>query len=216
MNDVTHPQRGLRLLRALARRPLDLPRYLRYLPLWKRWPTDVEQPWMAFGAIDFLQRRLRPDTRVFEFGSGGSSFFFARRAGQVLSVENILAWQQRVAGLANERGLANLRCDYHPIDLSRPDLYPGLSYLSALQPRAHDIIVVDGFCDYQNAEHGLLRDLTFDRALACVRRPGGLIVVDDYWRFPGMAARAPDARLTVFESTGPCRYGVTSTAVFEF
>lgn len=216
MNDVTHLQRGLRLLGALARRPFDLPRYVRYLPAWNRWPADVEQPWMSFGAIDFLRRRLTPTTGIFEFGSGGSSFFFARRAGQVHSVENILEWQQRVATLAKQRGLANLRCDYHPIDITRPDLYPGLSYLSALQPRAHDIIVVDGFCDYQNAEHGLLRDLTFDRALACVRRPGGIIVVDDYWRFPAMAARAPAARLTVFESAGPCRYGVTSTAVFEF
>lgn len=216
MNDTTHVQRALRLLGALARRPLDLPRYLRYLPAWNRWPTDIEQPWMAFGAIDFLQRRLTPATRVFEFGSGGSSFFFARRAGAVFSVENILDWQQRVNSLATERQLTNLRCDYHPIDTTRPDLYPGLHYLSALQPLAHDIIVVDGFCDYENAEHGLLRDLTFDRALACVRRPGGIIVVDDYWRFPLMAARAREARLTVFESTGPCRYGVTSTAVFEF
>jgi hypothetical protein len=216
MNDRTHPQRALRLLRGLARRPLDLPRYLRYLPAWGRWPADVEQAWISFGAIDYLTRRLGPATRVFEFGSGGSSFFFARRAGSVHSVENDAAWQHRVATLARERGLTNLRCEHHPIDTRRPDLYPGLSYLSALQPNAHDIIVVDGFCDFENAEHGLLRDLTFDRAVACVRRPGGIIVVDDYWRYTSMAARAPEARLTVFESTGPCRYGVTSTAVFEF
>ncbi len=212
----THPQRALRLLGAVARRPQDLPRYLRYLPAWGRWPADVEQPWISFGAIDFLTRHLRPDTCVFEFGSGGSSFFFARRAGQVLSVENDAVWQQRVSTLATQRGLTNLRCEHHPIDARRPDLYPSLSYLAALQPNAHDVIVVDGFCDYENAEHGLLRDLTFDRALACVRRPGGIIVVDDYWRFPAMAQRAPEARLSVFQSTGPCRYGVTSTAVFEF
>ena len=140
----------------------------------------------------------------------------ARLAGRVLSIENDAAWQQRVSTLAAQRGLTNLRCEHHPIDARRPDLYPSLSYLAALQPDAHDVIVVDGFCDYENSEHGLLRDLTFDRALACVRRPGGLIVVDDYWRFPAMAQRAPEARLTVFQSTGPCRYGVTSTAVFEF
>ena len=31
-----------------------------------------------------------------------------------------------------------------------------------------------------------------------------------------LAARAPEARLTEFVSIGPCRYGVTSTAIFEF
>ncbi len=212
----THFQRVLRLLNAFAGRPLDLPRYLRYLPAWGRWPADIEQPWMAFGAIDFLERHLTRHTRVFEFGSGGSSFFFARRSAAVLSVENDAAWQQRVSSMAAERGLTNLHCEHHPIDTSRPDLYPGLSYVTALQPNAHDIIVVDGFCDYQNATDGLLRDITFDRALACVRRPGGIIVVDDYWRFPGMVDRAREARLTAFQSAGPCRYGVTSTAVFEF
>lgn len=214
----THPQRALRLLGAFARRPLDLPRYVRYVPAWGRWPADVEQPWMSFGAIDFLQRTIRPDTRVFEYGSGGSSFFFARRAASVLSVENDLEWQQRVSQLATQRALTNLRCEHHPIDATRSDLYPALSYVKSLQPGAHDIIVVDGFCDYQNALHGLLRDLTFDHALTCVRRPGGIIVVDDYWRFPAMTdrGRAAGAKVTVFESTGPCRYGVTSTAVFEF
>jgi len=40
--------------------------------------------------------------------------------------------------------------------------------------------------------------------------------VDDYWMYPEFASLAPQARLTVFEGPGPCRYGVTSTAIFRF
>jgi len=212
----TTTQRALRLVRALARQPRILPAYLAALPVWGRQPADLELPWFSFGAIEFLKRHVRPEHRVFEFGCGGSSFFFARRAASVLSVENDAAWQQRVAALADRRGVDNLRCELHPIDTRQPGRYPGLSYFAALAPPPYDIVVVDGFCDFDNAEHGLLRSIAFDGALRAVRRPGGIVVVDDYWMFPEMAARAPEARLTVFESPGPCRYGVTSTAIFEF
>jgi hypothetical protein len=212
----TTAQRASRLLFSFVRRPRQLWPYLKYLPAWGRWPADVEQPWFSFGAIEFLSRHLRPGHRVFEFGSGGSSFYFARRTASVLSIENNAEWQQRVSALAAERKVTNLRCELHPIDTAHPERYAALSYFAALQPLPYDVIIVDGHCDYENAPQGLLRDIAFDRALACVRRPGGIIVVDDYWMFPHMAARAPAARLTVFESPGPCRYGVTSTAVFEF
>lgn len=208
--------RVIRLAASFARHPSEIAPYVRYLPFWGRQPADIELPWFSFGAISYLQKHLQPQHTVFEFGSGGSSFFFARRTAAVLSVENDALWHSRVTALASERRLANLRCELHPVDTSRPSDYPSLSYFTALRPLAYDVIVVDGYCDYENAQHGLLRHLAFDRALDCVRRPGGIIVVDDYWMFPEMAARAPLARLKIFESPGPCRYGVTSTAVFEF
>jgi hypothetical protein len=212
----TPSRKVMRLLACFARCPRQFLPYVRCLPAWGRQPADVELPWFSFGAIEFLQRHVRREHAVFEFGSGGSSFFFARRAASVLSVENDSSWQQRVAQLATQRNLTNLRCELHPIDPGKPEQYLDLSYFTALQPLPYDIIVVDGWCDYENAAQGLLRQFAFDRALKCVRRPGGIIVVDDYWMFPEMAPRAPEARLTVFESPGPCRYGVTSTAVFAF
>jgi len=77
-----------------------------------------------------------------------------------------------------------------------------------------DIVVIDGFCDYRNASNGTLRQIAFDRAITHVR-PGGLIIVDDIWMFPELVARYAPARVQIFESPGPCRYGVTSTAVFQ-
>jgi len=44
--------------------------------------------------------------------------------------------------------------------------------------------------------------------------PGGIIVVDDSWRYPELPAGESRARCQqVFESVGPGRFGVTSTEV---
>jgi hypothetical protein len=91
-----------------------------------------------------------------------------------------------------------------------------LPYFRALTGHTYDIVVVDGFCGYTTGRYGALRPHAFELALQAVRRPGGMIVVDDYWMYPELTARAPGARVQIFESTGPCRYGVTSTAVFQY
>ena len=208
--------RLLRLIGNLAYSPADVPSYLRFLPLWGRSPTEVELPWMAFGAIRHLKRYLRPVHTVFEFGSGGSSLFFARRAARVLSVENDPAWHRKITDRAAALSLGHLRCEYHPIALDRPEIYSSQSYFLAMRPEPYDVIVVDGYLDYQNGRYGRLRHEAFARALSCVRRPGGIIVVDDFWMLRELASLAPEARLIEYISTGPCRYGVTSTAIFEF
>src|SRR4051812_39332685 len=113
--DTAYSQKAFALAGALAGSPRDLLPYFRYLPLWGRRPADVEKPWFSFGAIRYLENYLRPQHRVFEYGSGGSSFFFARRAGEVLSVENDPEWHRIVSGHIGQRGLKNLTCELHPL-----------------------------------------------------------------------------------------------------
>lgn len=66
-----------------------------------------ERPWITFAAAAFLESRLTRSSRIFEWGSGGSSLFFARRAEQVISVEHDGAWFERVRETMHERGLTN-------------------------------------------------------------------------------------------------------------
>jgi predicted O-methyltransferase YrrM len=169
---------------------------------------------MSYGVIDFLSEALHSDHAVFEFGSGGSTLFFARRVKRVVSVENDVVWHRMVTEAAKRRGITNLDCQFHPIDSTKPETFAGLSYFQALAAGEFDIVVVDGFCDYENARNGMLRQIAFDRAVSQVR-PGGLIIVDDIWMFPELLARFAPSRVQIFESPGPCRYGVTSTAVFQ-
>ncbi len=49
-------------------------------------------PWMTYDAICFLEKICTKSTRVFEYGSGGSSLFFASRCTHVTSVEHNMEW----------------------------------------------------------------------------------------------------------------------------
>jgi hypothetical protein len=60
-------------------------------------PLEDEQPWITFPAQYFLQRILRPNFRVFEFGAGGSTLFFAKRVKELVTVEHEPEWLKRTA-----------------------------------------------------------------------------------------------------------------------
>ena len=47
---------------------------------------EYEVPWMPPGAVRKLDELVRPDARVIEVGTGGSSLFFGRRAQAVLGL----------------------------------------------------------------------------------------------------------------------------------
>jgi hypothetical protein len=51
-----------------------------------------KQPWLGFAAIDFIKNILKPEMSVFEYGSGGSTLFWAGRVGKVVSVEHNREW----------------------------------------------------------------------------------------------------------------------------
>jgi SAM-dependent methyltransferase len=79
-------------------------------PSWRRFEADWyasrregaaaiadQKPWVTFPAIEYLENRLKPGHRVFEWGSGGSTLFFANRAAKVISVEHESEWHTAVA-----------------------------------------------------------------------------------------------------------------------
>jgi hypothetical protein len=53
-------------------------------------------PWMNFPMISFLEGRLTKDLTLFEFGSGYSTQFLARRVGSIVSVEFDKKWYEMV------------------------------------------------------------------------------------------------------------------------
>ena len=73
----------------------------RYFGVWRRSlggeanPVADERPWITFPAIEFLERTLTRDMRVFEYGAGGSTLFFATRVKEVVSIEHEGAWAPR-------------------------------------------------------------------------------------------------------------------------
>ena len=72
-----------------------------------------EVPWIPFRAVRWLSRQLGREMRAFEWGSGGSTLFLARRLGEVVSVEHDPTWYAVVAERLRSSGLSN--CKYQLI-----------------------------------------------------------------------------------------------------
>jgi precorrin-6B methylase 2 len=64
-------------------------------------------PWITYGAIEHIGRVFQPGGTVFEFGSGGSTLFFAARAGRVTSIEHDPSWAKMVNDALAKHGFSN-------------------------------------------------------------------------------------------------------------
>jgi len=63
----------------------------------QREPLSVARPWITFPAARFLESLLLADSRVFEYGAGGSTLFFGSRVAQLVTVEHDRNWIERTA-----------------------------------------------------------------------------------------------------------------------
>ena len=53
-------------------------------------------PWYTYSAIHFIAGRLRPEMRVFEYGCGNSTLWYAQRVALVHSVDNDRTWAEKI------------------------------------------------------------------------------------------------------------------------
>ena len=54
-------------------------------------------PWLTYPAIEFLSARVRPGMRVFEYGAGNSTLWWAARVEEVVSCEHDRGWYDAIA-----------------------------------------------------------------------------------------------------------------------
>lgn len=72
----------------------------------------VDYPVIANGAVEWLKEHLTSDTQMFEWGSGGSTIFFAERVSKIISIEHNDAWYGRVQETLEAAELTD-RCELH-------------------------------------------------------------------------------------------------------
>jgi predicted O-methyltransferase YrrM len=185
-------------MRAFARRPdrTTLGFALRYahrcISLYECEPPDflaTASPWMCFPAIERLDRLMTTESRVFEYGSGGSTIYFANLAREVVSIEHEASWHRRVLAEIERRGLTNVRyelvepvadagCEHARVAdpaayVSDDDDFAGKAFKSYVQtidafPNEYfDLVVVDGRARPSCILHA--RDKV---------RPGGVLLLD--------------------------------------
>jgi hypothetical protein len=161
-------------------------------------------PWITYPAFRQLQRIVKREARVFEFGCGGSSHWWASHAAEVVSVEHDAEWAARVAATApanlkivtrvmdepfGEHQLAAVK-DFFDLPLSLPvsphhdhNIMHGLlcnefiayaTEICAYPKASFDVVVVDG----------MARILTAWLAAQYVKQDG-IIVFDnsDRWQY---------------------------------
>lgn len=125
----------------------------------------LDCPWWNVKATrkvaDFLA--ARPGARVFEYGSGASTAWLARRAAEVVSVEHHPEWHAELAGLVS--GFDNVSLLHRSIE--------GDAYANAIGETEgnYDLIVVDGRRRAECLEQALKR-----------LKPGGIVLFDDSGR----------------------------------
>ena len=199
-----------RLIACLAFHPTYLTRYIQHNLRNGHSPLDLEIPWFSYAAIDYLETYLQKSMSVFEFGSGGSTLFFAKRAKQVNTVENEVAWFDRVSQRLKDKSIKNVEIQLRQFDVKNPADFEQSDYLKAMAGTTFDVIVIDGAEEWVQ-----VRPICFQHAEQRVI-PGGIIIVDDSWRYTKLRSGSKAKRHQVFQSVGPCRPGVTTTDLYFY
>lgn len=137
-------------------------------------------PWVTYDALGQLESMVTPTMRVFEFGAGGSTVFFAKRAAQVVSVEHDAGWQRLVQEeLADRSNVEYLLAEPEPrVPGDAPDAlsrnYPDHHFttytrsIDRFDDGSFDIVLVDGRARVASARHSYAKV-----------RPGGWLVLDN-------------------------------------
>lgn len=151
-----------RTIRHLARQPSAGRDVGRLAATRGRSTMELRLPWLPFQLIDELAQTVRPGTKVFEYGGGGSTLWLLDRGAYVVTVEHDPGWAEHLRSSVTssrwtllEPGEANAYESY----VSAIDIYDDDSF---------DVVVVDG------------RERA--RCVAAARtkvRPGGILIVDD-------------------------------------
>lgn len=92
-------------------------------------------PWISYSMLSLLEQRIDKSHSVFEFGSGNSTIWFAKKAKSIISVEHDKGYFEYVTGRLNHFD----NVEYHFASL-------GDSYTNMILEVGNkfDIIVIDG------------------------------------------------------------------------
>lgn len=68
----------------------------------------ADRPWMTDVEIEMLDKYLTPDTVMLEYGSGGSTIYYANKVKKLISVEHEQGWFNTIEVRKRRAGLTNI------------------------------------------------------------------------------------------------------------
>lgn len=149
-------------------------------------------PWIPYTATAFLDTIVQKDWSVFEWGSGGSTWYWSLNCGAVVSIEDDLQWYGKVVELLEREEIANVDLRHIPGEpgalSAYPDKHHPLNYchvrwdhvhhpwnytkyakvIEEWEPDTFDLIFVDAMARPSCFHHGISRI-----------KPGGWLLWDN-------------------------------------
>jgi hypothetical protein len=121
-------------------------------------------PWYPYPAIDFLEKRIDDNLRVFEYGGGFSTIWYAQRVENVVCVEHSKEWVAEIAEKIPQNGkiIHAVEQEYikKPSSFSRFDIIviDGISRRDCISPAMNNlsntgVIIIDDFDRYAPHEY---------------------------------------------------------------
>lgn len=192
------------LAKEVLRGNFDIANAVKYFPAWKasleagRNSIKDEQPWITFFVIDLFKKVINSDTKVFEYGGGGSTLFFVNRAKEVVTVEHDPDWFRVLQKIVADKKITNWSGNFISPDkkLQQSKLSPSApkdyfssdvsfsnntfktyaSFIDSYTDNYFDIVLVDGRARPSCAWHSVPK-----------LKKGGLLIIDnsdrDYYFF---------------------------------
>ena len=186
---------------------------------------DDELPWLTYDAVKWLENFLSDDKYVFEYGSGGSTLFLAKRANKVVSVEHDKQWYKLVERKLAEKNLENVEYILQvprvigPKENTKEDCFPSTEpkykgmcfekYVKSIDrypDKYFDLVVVDGRS----------RRACIKRSVKKVK-PGGYLMLDNSERklYEPLFEELKDFRRTDFFGLGNYNLYPWQTTLWE-
>lgn len=165
---------------------------LKNLKFYRRWKASLssnsmadEHPCLTFEAVDILKNSITDQSKVFEYGGGGSTLFFVNRANEVVTVEHNEKWYSLLCEKIQTKNWHGVLIQpvwrQNDLDPSNPDDYSTwerdstyhdyVKYVDRYPDEYFDIIMIDGRSRPSCIKHSLPK-----------LKKGGLLVVDDIYR----------------------------------
>jgi len=170
----------------IIRRPIRhlTPRYVfDRSRVWLHRRRHPDAPWLTSEAIAILSKILRSQDRGFEYGSGRSTTWLAKRTAHLVSVESSQIWHDRLTAELDRMRIGNVSYQYIPsVDLSNSDQHAEqyVESCATHQLSPFDYVLVDG----------LYRDLCALKAVHSLN-VGGVLILDNAERYIPHSTRSP-------------------------
>lgn len=150
-------------------------------------------PWYTYPAIEYIKQLDFSEKEVFEYGSGNSSLFWAKRARHITSIEHDSKWFEQISK-SNLRNLDVKLLEDKDDYINSIDVHDNL-----------DVIIIDGIYRKECAEKALTK-----------LGKGGMIILDNSDKYINVPKVLRESGLIQIDMSGfgPINFYTWTTSLF--